>query len=71
VVAGAVTSLCVDATARSAAALGYRVTVLGDCTVPMSSVEQALFCEEIFPMYGDVMDSATFATRMAGHDVSR
>lgn len=65
VVAGAITSLCIDATARSAAALGYRVTVLADCTAPATSIEQSLFCEQVFPMYGDVIDAATFLALMA------
>jgi nicotinamidase-related amidase len=64
VLAGAMTSLFVDGAARSAVDLGYRVSILSDCTAPRTSFEHTFFCEQIFPMYGDVIDAASFVERM-------
>jgi nicotinamidase-related amidase len=64
VFAGVLTSVFVDAAARSAVELGYEVAILADCTAPRTSFEHALFCEEIFPMYAEVIDTATFVQRM-------
>lgn len=66
VLAGAVTSLCIDSTARSAVDRGYRVTVLSDCTSARSLLEQALYCEQIFPMYARVMTSHELLDALAG-----
>lgn len=64
VVAGALTCLCVDSTARGAHERGYRVTVLSDCTVDRTKSEQNLFCERIFPLYADVTTSDDFVARL-------
>ncbi len=66
VLAGAVTSLCIDSTARSAVDRGYRVTVLSDCTSARSLLEQSLYCEQIFPMYARVMTSHGLLDALAG-----
>lgn len=65
VVAGAMTSLCVAATARSAADLGYRVSVVTDCTVAGSQVEQSLFCDAVLPMFADVVQSSELLRALA------
>jgi nicotinamidase-related amidase len=57
VVAGAVTSICIDSTARAAYERGMNVTVLSDCTAARTSAEQEFFCESIFPTYAKVMTS--------------
>lgn len=57
VVAGAVTSVCIDSTARSAHEKGYSVVVLDDCTAGRSDFEQKFYCEQIFPLYATVMSS--------------
>ena len=57
VVAGAVTSVCIDSTARSAHEKGYSVVVLEDCTAGRSDFEQQFYCEQIFPLYASVMSS--------------
>jgi nicotinamidase-related amidase len=57
VLAGAMTSLCVAATARAAADLGYRVSVLADCTAASSEVEHRLFCDVVLPMFAEVVES--------------
>jgi nicotinamidase-related amidase len=58
-VAGVVTSLCVDSTARHAFELGFRVGVLRDCTSGRTSIEQEFYCDEIFPLYSRVLDAKT------------
>ena len=54
VLAGAVTSICIDSTARSAHERGYRVTVLRDCTSARTPFEQNYYCQEVFPLYATV-----------------
>ncbi len=54
VLAGAVTSICIDSTGRSAHERGFRVTILDDCTCGRTTVEQNFFCEQIFPLYANV-----------------
>ncbi len=57
VVAGAVTSICIDSTGRAAHERGYRVSILSDCTAGRSNVEQNFYCENIFPLYAEVLTS--------------
>lgn len=57
VLAGAVTSLCIDSTGRHAADLGLNVTILEDCTSGRSTFEQNFYCEHIFPLYARVRKS--------------
>jgi len=54
VIAGAVTSICIDSTARAAYELGMQVCVLSDCTAARTNVEQEFFCTTIFPAYATV-----------------
>ena len=58
-VAGMVTSLCIDSTGRAAYERGYSVQILSDCTSARTRSEQDFFCQSIFPLYGGVMDSQT------------
>jgi nicotinamidase-related amidase len=55
VLAGAVTSICIDSTGRSAHEKGYHVTILSDCTSARTVFEQNFYCTSIFPLYADVM----------------
>lgn len=55
VLAGVVTSICIDSTGRAAAELGYRVSVLSDCTAGRTDYEQNFYCESIFPLYAKVI----------------
>jgi len=55
VITGAISSICVDSTGRHAHSLDYRVTILSDCTLGRSPVEQAFYCEQIFPLYAQTM----------------
>jgi nicotinamidase-related amidase len=54
--AGVVTSLCIDSTARSAFERGYRPVILSDCTAGRTAFEQKFYCESLFPLYARVMD---------------
>lgn len=56
-VAGMVTSLCIDSTGRAAYERGYSVRILSDCTSARTRAEQEFFCSTIFPLYGGVLDS--------------
>jgi len=57
VLAGAVTSICIDSTGRSAYERGYSVTILSDCTSAREVFEQDFYCNKIFPLYANVIDS--------------
>jgi nicotinamidase-related amidase len=68
VLAGAVTSICIDSTGRAAHERGYRVTILGDCTASRTRMEQDFYCENIFPLYADVKSSQDFLGESAAID---
>lgn len=55
VLAGAVTSVCIDSTGRYAHELGYQVSVLSDCTSARTNFEQEFYCNNIFPLYANVI----------------
>lgn len=57
-VAGMVTSLCIDSTGRAAYERGYSVKILSDCCSARTRSEQDFFCDNIFPLYGGVLTSA-------------
>ena len=60
VMAGAVTSICIDSTGRAAHERGYSVTVLADCTASRTPFEQDFYCENVFPLYANVVTAAQF-----------
>ena len=57
ILAGAVTSICIDSTGRAAHERGYKVFVLEDCTAGRSNFEQTFYCENIFPLYATIINS--------------
>jgi len=57
VLAGVVTSICIDSTGRSAHDRGFRVHVLSDVTCGRTHMEQDFYCQQIFPLYADVLDA--------------
>jgi nicotinamidase-related amidase len=61
VLAGTVTSICIDSTARHAAECGFKVTVLSNCTSGRTIFEQNFYCENVFPLYAKVRDSHELA----------
>ena len=60
VLAGAVTSVCIDSTGRAAHEKGYRVLVLSDCTCARTHFEQEFYVENVFPLYAKVMSADYF-----------
>lgn len=60
VLAGAVTSVCIDSTGRAAHEKGYRVSVLTDCTCARTLFEQEFYFENVFPLYANVMPADDF-----------
>jgi nicotinamidase-related amidase len=64
-VAGMVTSLCIDSTGRAAYERGYNVTILSDCSSARTAVEHEFFCENVFPLYGQAMTSDEVLAGMA------
>lgn len=63
VIAGAVTSLCVNATGMHASE-DYDVVMLSDCVSGRTQVEQDLFCNELFPLFAEVLDHKKFLERV-------
>jgi len=64
VLAGVVTSICIDSTGRAAHERGFRVHVLSDVTAGRTDMEQQFYCADIFPLYADVMDSQTLISEL-------
>jgi nicotinamidase-related amidase len=54
--AGVVTSICIDSTGRAAHERGFSVHVLRDVTCGRTDMEQDFYCENIFPLYANVLD---------------
>ena len=63
-IAGAITSLCVDSTARTAYELGYNVTMLTDCVLSGTAAEHSLYCERMFPMYARTAESGVISQEL-------
>ncbi|MDR3691885.1 MAG: cysteine hydrolase [Fimbriimonas sp.] len=63
--AGMITSLCIDSTGRAAYERGYRVTIVSDCVSARTPAEQEFYCQNIFPLYADVMDSHQIVSEIA------
>ncbi len=66
VLAGTVTSICIDSTGRSAFEQGFRVHVLSNCTSARTDVEQEFYFENIFPLYAHVTTSSELNASLAG-----
>ena len=49
VIAGAVTSICIDSTGRAAYELGMQVSILSDCTAARTNVEQEFLLHHDLP----------------------
>ncbi|BDA72128.1 hypothetical protein RIVM261_006210 [Rivularia sp. IAM M-261] len=65
VLAGAVTSICIDSTGRSAHEKGYRVIIISDCTSARTVFEQGFYCSSIFPLYAEVMTHTELLSHLA------
>ncbi|MEO0988494.1 MAG: cysteine hydrolase [Cyanobacteria bacterium J06639_14] len=64
VLAGAVTSVCIDSTGRSAYEQGYQVSILSDCTLARTTFEQSFYFENVFPLYAHTMTSLEFLEKL-------
>lgn len=64
VLAGVVTSVCIDSTGRSAYEQGYQVSILSDCTSARTTFEQAFYFENVFPLYANTMTSLDFLEKL-------
>lgn len=69
VLAGAVTSICIDSTGRAAHEKGYHVTILSDCTSARTVLEQEFYCSGIFPLYAEVVAHSELLERMGLHSL--
>jgi len=58
ILAGAVTSICIDSTGRAAYEQNYSVSILADCTASRTLLEQEFYCDNIFPLYAEVISSS-------------
>jgi nicotinamidase-related amidase len=58
VLAGAVTSICIDSTGRAAHEQGYQVSMLSDCTSARTVFEQDFYFENVFPLYAETIPAA-------------
>jgi len=65
VLAGAITSITIDSTGRSAHENGYRVAVLSDCTCGRTDFEQDFYCQQILPLYAQVLTADELLTHVA------
>jgi nicotinamidase-related amidase len=66
IVAGVISSLCIDSTGRAAYERGYDVVVLSDCTGGRTNTEHQFYCEQVFPLYGTVRHSAQVLSELQG-----
>ena len=57
ILAGAVTSICIDSTGRSAHEKNYQVTILSDCISARTVFEQEFYLENVFPLYAQTISS--------------
>jgi len=64
VMVGAVTSICIDSTARAAFERGYKVTILSDCVSGRTRFEEDFYRAQIFPLYAEVLTSLEFLAKL-------
>lgn len=65
-IAGVISSLCIDSTGRAAYERGYDVTMLSDCTGGRTDTEHRFYCEQVFPLYGTVKRSDEVLAELSG-----
>jgi len=64
VIAGSVTSICIDSTGRSAHEQGYKVSILSDCTSARTTFEQQFYVEDVFPLYAETLTAAEMLEKL-------
>ncbi|MEL6939343.1 MAG: cysteine hydrolase family protein [Cyanobacteria bacterium J06598_1] len=65
VIAGSVTSICIDSTGRSAHEQGYKVSILSDCTSARTTFEQQFYVEDVFPLYAETLTAAEMLDQLS------
>ncbi len=68
--AGFLTNVCVESTARDAFDLGYEVFILSDCTAATSKEEQQYAVEKIFPLFAKVVTHNEFINCVVGDKIT-
>ncbi|KPV61622.1 MAG: putative isochorismatase family protein [Candidatus Bathyarchaeota archaeon BA1] len=64
-IAGFLTNVCVESTARTAFDLNYRVIILKDCTAATTREEQTYAETKIFPLIGEVTTHQDFLKNLS------
>ncbi|MBX2809128.1 MAG: isochorismatase family protein [Cellvibrionaceae bacterium] len=64
VIAGVVTSVCIDSTGRASVERGYHTAIISDCTCGRTQFEQDFYCDKVFPLYANVFDHKTLAKQL-------
>ena len=65
VIAGSVTSICIDSTGRSANEQGLKVSILSDCTSARTNFEQQFYVEDVFPLYAETITAQAFLEQLS------
>ncbi|MEM0504911.1 MAG: cysteine hydrolase [Sulfolobales archaeon] len=63
-IAGFLTNVCVESTARTAFDLNYKVIIIKDCTAATSWEEQKYAEEKLFPLIAEVMTHKEFLEKL-------
>lgn len=63
-IAGFLTNVCVESTARTAFDLNYKVVIIKDCTAATSWEEQKYAEEKLFPLIAEVMTHKEFLEKL-------
>lgn len=71
IIMGVVTPICIDSTARAATERGFAVTIVSDASAGRNETEQDFYCESIFPLYAEVVDTETLLGHAADPQISR
>ncbi len=64
VIAGVVTSICIDSTGRAAHDQGLQVSILSDCSCGRTAFEQEFYCQQVFPLYASVLGHQQFSAKL-------
>lgn len=70
IVTGVVTSVCIDSTARAAAERGFSVTIVRDASAGRNATEHEFYCDSIFPLYAQVIDTEHVSAHGPGPEVA-
>lgn len=63
-IAGTLTNVCCESSARDAMMLGYRVALVADCNATMTDEEHSAALDTFMMFFGDVMDTEDVVARL-------